>query len=297
MSTTFYCPSTGTAPISPSDHSSWDRTGSSFSRKLGVKTAISSSMTTVSIGTTSSASQTSSAYQWVYGPLEGASISGTCSCDVRGKATTFINLFFARVAIWIAKPDGTSRGTLYSPNSSHNNSDWSTSFSTYNSNVSLSSVTATSGDYLVYEVGQCREAFVDSDSSAVEIGDSNSGTRMEFVFSSNSINFWAPAGLSYSNDNQKIRLGNAITAMAASSTGGPIASYAIQTGALPSGVTLNTSTGEITGTPTQKGIYTFTVRATNEGGTTDTSTLTITVYSGNSIRYDRLTSIEVQIGG
>jgi hypothetical protein len=254
-------------------------------------------MTTISLGSTSSASQTRSGYQWVYGPLNAQSISGTCSCDVRGKATTFINLFFARVAIWVAKPDGTSRGTLFSPNSSHNSTDWSTSFSTYNANVSLSSVSALAGDYLVYEVGQCREAFVDVDSSAVEIGDTSSSTRMEFTFSG-SVLFWAPAGLTYDNDNQRIKRGTAITNMNPSSTGGPITTYAIQTGALPPGVTINSGTGVISGTPTSNGTYTWTVRATGpESQTTDSGTLTMTVYAGNSIRFDRLTEVEVKIGG
>jgi hypothetical protein len=217
---------------------------------------------------------------------------------VRGKATTFINLFFARVAIWIAKPDGTSRGTLYSPNSSHNSTDWSTSFSNYSDTVGLSSVTAVGGDYLVYEVGQKREAFIDSDSSAVEIGDTNSGTRMEFSFTDTDLMFWAPAGLTYDNDGQRVKRGNAMTNMNPSSTGGPITTYAIQTGALPTGVSINAGTGVISGTPTVNGTYTWTVRATGpESQTTDSGSLTMTVYAGNSLRIDRLAGIGVNVGG
>src|SRR5437879_1512140 len=48
---------------------------------------------------------------------------------------------------------------------------------------------------------------------------------------------------------------------------------------LPSGLTVNTSTGLISGTPTTAGTYSVTISATNSGGT-GTATLTITILSG-----------------
>lgn len=50
-------------------------------------------------------------------------------------------------------------------------------------------------------------------------------------------------------------------------------------GTLPAGLTLNTSTGAITGKPTAAGAVSFRIRATNAGGTADTGILTITVFS------------------
>ena len=47
----------------------------------------------------------------------------------------------------------------------------------------------------------------------------------------------------------------------------PIA-FAITSGALPTGLTLNANTGAITGTPTAAGAYTFTVTATDANATT-----------------------------
>ncbi len=54
-------------------------------------------------------------------------------------------------------------------------------------------------------------------------------------------------------------------------------SYSVFSGALPTGLSLNTSTGAITGTPTAQGSYSFVIRATGSGGNTNTSTLTIVI--------------------
>ena len=54
-------------------------------------------------------------------------------------------------------------------------------------------------------------------------------------------------------------------------------SYAIATGTLPAGLTLNTTTGAITGTPTAIGVTTVTYTATNPFGTSAEQTLTITI--------------------
>jgi hypothetical protein len=56
-------------------------------------------------------------------------------------------------------------------------------------------------------------------------------------------------------------------------------SYSVISGALPTGLNLNSGTGAITGTPTVNGTFTFVIRASNAGGSVDTGTLTITVVS------------------
>lgn len=64
-------------------------------------------------------------------------------------------------------------------------------------------------------------------------------------------------------------------------------SYAVQSGSLPSGITLNTSTGAITGTAAQgsAGTYNFVIRASGAGGSIDTNTLTLTVIDdGGKVR-------------
>lgn len=58
-----------------------------------------------------------------------------------------------------------------------------------------------------------------------------------------------------------------------------VASYSVFSGALPDGITLNTSTGVISGTPTTAGVYSFVISATNVTGDTNTPERTITVIS------------------
>jgi hypothetical protein len=83
------------------------------------------------------------------------------------------------------------------------------------------------------------------------------------VFSDGSVDSSARVGIAYSDG---------VTASEA-------ASYSVFSGALPNGLSLNTSTGAITGTPTTPGTFTFVIRATNVTGSTNTGTLTITVIS------------------
>ncbi len=92
--------------------------------------------------------------------------------------------------------------------------------------------------------------------------------------------FGLPAGpaftLSSSSESQTQNV--AIAGYTISSTGGTIASYAISPSA-PAGLTFNTSTGLLTGTPTTvQSATAYTITATNATGTaTQTFTLTVTV--------------------
>jgi hypothetical protein len=53
--------------------------------------------------------------------------------------------------------------------------------------------------------------------------------------------------------------------------------YSISSGSLPPGITLNTSTGAISGTPTTAGTYTFTSKVVDAKGKSDTQTCTLVV--------------------
>ena len=93
------------------------------------------------------------------------------------------------------------------------------------------------------------------------------------------VNVAAPANLSYNTPNVYTVGGGAITPLNPTSTGGPITQYTIGP-SLPAGLTIDPSTGIISGTPTATSPQTtYTVTGVNVSGTI-TATLVITVNSG-----------------
>jgi hypothetical protein len=109
------------------------------------------------------------------------------------------------------------------------------------------------------------------------------------------VNDVAPSALAYGSSPAIYTKGVPITANAPSSSGGAVVSYSVSP-ALPAGLTLNPSTGVISGTPTVlAAAASYTVTATNSGGSTQAS-LTITVndalpaalvYSSNPAVYTK----------
>lgn len=68
-------------------------------------------------------------------------------------------------------------------------------------------------------------------------------------------------------------------------------SYAVASGTLPTGLGLNTTTGLISGTPTQVGTFAVGVTATNGGGTSAAATITITIgQASQTITFGTLAS-------
>lgn len=66
-----------------------------------------------------------------------------------------------------------------------------------------------------------------------------------------------------------------------SATGGTAPySYSIAVGALPAGLSLNANTGELSGTPTASGSFSFTVRATGQGGCTGQRAYVLSIGCG-----------------
>ena len=88
----------------------------------------------------------------------------------------------------------------------------------------------------------------------------------------------APSALSYSSNPATYTNGTTITNNTPTSSGGAVVSYAVSP-ALPAGLTLNTSTGIISGMPTVvTAVASYTVTATNTGGSTTVS-VSITIAS------------------
>jgi phenylpyruvate tautomerase PptA (4-oxalocrotonate tautomerase family) len=89
------------------------------------------------------------------------------------------------------------------------------------------------------------------------------------------VNDIAPV-ISYSTSSFTLTKGTAMTTTSPTSTGGTVVSYAVSP-SLPAGLSLDTSTGVLSGTPTAvNSSATYTITATNTGGT-DTASVTIVV--------------------
>ena len=61
--------------------------------------------------------------------------------------------------------------------------------------------------------------------------------------------------------------------------------WSVASGTLPPGLTLNASTGLLSGTPTTAGTYSFTVKVTDNSGLSDTAPLTVTIIPGPSMTF------------
>ena len=75
-------------------------------------------------------------------------------------------------------------------------------------------------------------------------------------------------------------LGAAYSATLAASGGTPPYTWAVSSGSLPAGLSLNAATGAITGTPVAAGTFSFTAQVTDSAGQTATAALSITAGAG-----------------
>jgi len=78
-------------------------------------------------------------------------------------------------------------------------------------------------------------------------------------------------------------LGTAYSQTVATSNGAAPVIFSVSAGNLPTGLSLDTSTGAITGTPTAAGAYSFTIQASDNNSATDTQTYSGTIVGAVSI--------------
>ena len=113
------------------------------------------------------------------------------------------------------------------------------------------------------------------------------------------VNDVAPSSVAYSQSTYTLTKGTAMTTITPTSSGGTVTSWSVSP-SLPAGLSLDSSTGSISGTPTAvTSSATYTVTASNTGGS-DSTTLTITVndvapssltYSPNSVSLTKGTAM------
>ena len=78
-------------------------------------------------------------------------------------------------------------------------------------------------------------------------------------------------------------------------SGTPAPTYSVSAGALPAGLSLNTATGAITGTPTTSGAYSFTLRATNGVGSAITQSFSGSVSMSPAWTDQTLGTIQINV--
>lgn len=83
--------------------------------------------------------------------------------------------------------------------------------------------------------------------------------------------------LAYSPATLTRNQGSVTTILAPDNSGGAVTTYAVSSGSLPPGMSLNTTTGIISGNPSAQGTYTFTITGTNSSGTSNPATMSVTV--------------------
>lgn len=101
----------------------------------------------------------------------------------------------------------------------------------------------------------------------------------------------APTNLTYANENATYPVGYAITTNTPTASGGNVSSYSVSP-ALPAGLSLNTTTGEITGTPTTiQSSANYTITASNiVGSTTKQISIAVANSPPASLSYVYLTT-------
>lgn len=92
--------------------------------------------------------------------------------------------------------------------------------------------------------------------------------------------------ISYNNASVVRTIGVVTQILAPTNTGGSVTTWAISSGSLPAGLTLNSSTGIISGNPSALGTSTVGITGTNSTSTSNVATLTITIVAVAANRPD-----------
>ncbi|CAN2216067.1 Listeria/Bacterioides repeat [Candidatus Nanopelagicaceae bacterium] len=116
----------------------------------------------------------------------------------------------------------------------------------------------------------------DANYSATNVGNSIVQTNQWSIVVSAAMTFSASA-------TQSLTVGTAYNVSFAVSGGRTAIAYSILSGSLPTGLTLNTSDGYISGTPTTDGTFTATIRATDANSVTKDLATTFTVSKGAAV--------------
>jgi hypothetical protein len=186
-----------------------------------------------------------------FGTFEGSTDS-SATIEVRPRTPVFTDTSFATAIRGISYSDAVSATEA----ASYSRSGTIPPGLTFNSNGTITGTPTTLGSFPF-------TVFATNVTGTGSAGVTLVVNRPTPVYTDNTVSSSATLGLAYSDS---------VSATDATS-------YSINSGSLPPGISLNTSTGAITGTPTAVGTFTFVIRASNETGGVNTSSQTITVIS------------------
>lgn len=271
MATKIYVESTGSPAISPSFSSLWEHT-SSASRRVAALTKGSTAQADETFHGAVSAPSDILIFQAILGPIAAVTISGTIDASFQCKLVNFSALHQLEYNVKIVSSDGlTTRG---SSNSTDGTDCPNPSYASRYHSWTPSSIVGQAGDYLVIEVGMACQS-IDAYDRYIEVGTSD-GSDLDAADGDTLGDGWIqftetiseiaePTTLTYTIDPYYGQV-NQAAADNAPITDGTGVTYSVTAGSLPTGISLDASTGILSGTPTVAGTYTFTVQVSNSLG-------------------------------
>ncbi len=159
MATKMYLPSTGTAPVTPSAWAGWSATAAGITRPFSI-TKGSTTMTTISAVDGITTGPTAMV-RWVSPPLAAVTITGTWRYVARHATVQASGFVKGCAVLKVVSNDGTTvRGTLISRLSTSHTTNFNVSGALRNlmnpeweGTIACTSVAASEGDRLVFEIG------------------------------------------------------------------------------------------------------------------------------------------------
>lgn len=157
-----YCPSSGTAPVTPSTWNHANQAGTTYTRPgYPYRTGSALTSRTTASGTTNP--YTRAVFRYVYGPLKAVQISGTINQCMRCSEANAAANATTSIAVKIITPAGADRSVLLAATASDlggSTQEYTTTLGTRRASdaaearpITLTAQTPTEGDYLVVEIG------------------------------------------------------------------------------------------------------------------------------------------------
>lgn len=280
MATVINFTTTSTTDVSPSVHSNWDGTAAAgFVRRL---------MSTTDAGTSSNQETTESValgnaicqVQYVSAPLAAQTISGTFDITTSQRVSATGATDFA-YNVWVVASNGTTIRGVLNNHTSTSIAVPSSSYSTVSdTSAAITSLAVSDGDYIVVELGY------EVNNTGSKTFGTQAGTG-SITFSGTISFISAPTSLTYPYTTYTPVTGYNHTSGTPTWTGGEgTVTFTLNSGSLPTGMSLSSTTGIISGSTTSTtATFSPVIKITNSVGNT-TKALTFNVKDYDDVSAD-----------